>query len=816
MYGLSATRGRLIWIGVSVWPLLLAPQSLCATPTQSAPLRIEDALGQLALNGPIALSHDGLWIAYTVQDNRKREVIKDQRYALYTPTGAWIGVVGCDILITNTKTRETKNLTQGKGSSWWPVWSPDGRHLAFYSDRSGVAHLWVWDRDTAQLRELSDAIARPSNFQIVRWTPDSRKILVPVLPEGMTVEQAADLAGSSAKRSGIEQAAPGPTVTVYSYSPPSQARSTKIGVPNVHNTDVDDSFAKRFPADLALVDEAGGNADRIATGIPTRLADYWISPDGKYLAYTRDKGQEPNSQQSLYELAVLGIANKTAKVLVSNFRAGSFGTSVSWSPDSRSLAYTVDGKTTKGGDCYLVSIDHGDPQILTEGAHPPFGGDLRGPLWDAAGNYIYLISSEYYVGLGTDDGRPTDTIWKTSVRDHSLSITARIPDRTILQVLGPAIGGRVWSPDGGHFLMVATRDEGTKKLGFHQVDISNGKSTKLFEDDSYFGPALTFDVSDDGETFLYAAEDAQHPRDLWAANADFTNRRHITSINPNLDNVAFGASRVMNWRSIDGAPLRGALLLPANYQQGQKCPLIVDVYGGDSLSAAVYRFGLAGSGAFNLQLLATRGYAVLVPDAPLQHGTPMLDLLKTVIPGVDRVVDLAIADPDRLGVTGLSYGGYSTLALIVQTGRFKAAVDRAGPADLMSNYGVMGKDGSSSAVAWSETGQGRMMGTPWEFRDRYIQNSPIFYLDHVQTPLLIIQGDLDTAVTYQQSEEVFVGLRRLGKEVVYAKYAGEGHSEYTWSSANVIDYWTRVIDWFDGHLKGDAPQRGSSSPMNRQ
>jgi dipeptidyl aminopeptidase/acylaminoacyl peptidase len=215
----------------------------------------------------------------------------------------------------------------------------------------------------------------------------------------------------------------------------------------------------------------------------------------------------------------------------------------------------------------------------------------------------------------------------------------------------------------------------------------------------------------------------------------------------------------------------------------------------------VHRFGLSGAGVENLQILATRGYAVLLPDTPLKKGTPMFDLLKTVIPGVDRIVDLGIADPDRLGVMGHSYGGYSTLSLITQTTRFRAAVDSAGPGDLISAYGEMDKSGSAGAIGWSETGQGGMVGTPWQYRDRYIENSPLFYLDRVETPLLIVQGELDRAVPPSQAEEVFVGLRRLGKEVVYAKYAGEEHWEGTWSPANVEDYWTRVLDWFDKHLK---------------
>jgi dipeptidyl aminopeptidase/acylaminoacyl peptidase len=167
------------------------------------------------------------------------------------------------------------------------------------------------------------------------------------------------------------------------------------------------------------------------------------------------------------------------------------------------------------------------------------------------------------------------------------------------------------------------------------------------------------------------------------------------------------------------------------------------------------------------------------------------------MPGVDRAVDLGIADPERLGVMGHSYGGYSTLSLIVQTTRFKAAVDSAGPANLVSFYGVMHKSGGAGGIGWSETGQGGMIDTPWQVRDRYIENSPLFYLDRVETPLLIVQGTLDLITP--QSDEVFVALRRLGKEVVYAKYAGEDHWEVRGAlpTRRLLE---QVIGWFDAHL----------------
>jgi dipeptidyl aminopeptidase/acylaminoacyl peptidase len=281
-----------------------------------------------------------------------------------------------------------------------------------------------------------------------------------------------------------------------------------------------------------------------------------------------------------------------------------------------------------------------------------------------------------------------------------------------------------------------------------------------------------------------------------------------------LEKYEFGQTRVIDYRSIDGEQLRGALILPTDYQKGERYPLIVYLYGGLSLSNRVNQFGLAGQGVNNMQLFGTRGYAVLTPDTPLKVGTPMQDLLKTVMPAIDKVVEMGIADSNRIGVMGHSYGGYSTLALIVQTTRFRAAVSSAGPANLINSYGQMDKDGVSFGIGWAEASQGRMGGPPWQFRDRYIENSPIFYLDRVQTPLLIIQGEADSTVPASLSDEVFVGLRRMGKEVVYAKYIGEDHSPLYWGDANMSDYCQRVIDWFNQHLSATKPLKPESGRAN--
>jgi dipeptidyl aminopeptidase/acylaminoacyl peptidase len=175
----------------------------------------------------------------------------------------------------------------------------------------------------------------------------------------------------------------------------------------------------------------------------------------------------------------------------------------------------------------------------------------------------------------------------------------------------------------------------------------------------------------------------------------------------------------------------------------------------------------------------------------------MRDLADIVLPGIDKIVAMGVADPQRLGVMGQSYGGYSTFSLIVQTNRFKAAVVTAGIVDMISMYGVLYPDGSDW-TSFAESEQGRMGGTLWQYPERYIENSPLFYLDRVQTPVLLEYGSDDTG-NASNMEEAFVALRRLGKEATIVRYAAEGHAVL--SRANQTDLFQRIITWFDEHLK---------------
>ena len=205
-----------------------------------------------------------------------------------------------------------------------------------------------------------------------------------------------------------------------------------------------------------------------------------------------------------------------------------------------------------------------------------------------------------------------------------------------------------------------------------------------------------------------------------------------------------------------------------------------------------------------------------MPLKPKGDGSdPYMELAKGLLPAVDKAIELGIADPDRLALIGQSYGGYGTYGLITQTRRFRAAVALAGFAELVSMYGEFdprfryGERPHENFFRMSiaESGQNRMGGPPWKDAQRYVRNSPLFSADRVETPLLIIQGDMDY-VPMQQGEQFFSALYRQGKRARFVRYWGEGHVFQ--SPANIRHMWEEIYSWFDEFLKPSSSSNTTS------
>jgi acetyl esterase/lipase len=185
---------------------------------------------------------------------------------------------------------------------------------------------------------------------------------------------------------------------------------------------------------------------------------------------------------------------------------------------------------------------------------------------------------------------------------------------------------------------------------------------------------------------------------------------------------------------------------------------------------------------------------------------PYLDHPKGVLPAIDKAIAMGFVDPGRLAVAGHSYGGYSSYSLITQTNRFKAAIAMAGFCNLVSLYGSLDarfrhEDATARDrllhMVFSEAGQFRLGGPPYQDLDRYIRNSPITYTSRVTTPVMIVQGDMDY-VPIQQGEEFYTAMFRQNKPASFVRYWGEGH--ILQSPPNILDLWERIFQWLDRFL----------------
>lgn len=708
---------------------------------------------------PIAVSTNGRWLAMTVHSHRRRRVGSDE----FLPSGFLSLLEGGEIWIVDVKSGKHQNITPNWGTSWGPSWAPDGKQLSFFSDKDGIAQLWVWECGTTEPRIACDVEIDPCLPEDVssRWTPDGNRIVVKLRSKMPAITSNEETTISSDE----------PTVRLFRSIPKAPDETETVS----------DARADYFLADIGVVNVATGVCHRLKREFPP--LGLCVSPDGTTAAVADLRGFETERRrQELYDLYLLPLDGGPPRCLAERIQfRGGLGPLLSWSPDGNYLAYATHGPLAKG-ELFTISTLDGSQRDLNEGLNLNLGNFQRPPLWSLDSQYLFCIANGH--------------LWEVCVRDGAVRKLTEGLGRDIVRIVHRPELSTVWSPDSGESIYIQTFHSQNKQSGFFRIDLTTGKAHPLVEENRLYHRRSNLDVATDTGQIFYIAEDIVHPADVWVVDANFQNRHQLTKLNPQIDAIRFEEARLINWRTPKGRELNGALLLPATYVPGQCYPLITYVYSGSALSNKLNFFGLDHAGT-NMHILATQGYAVFLPDTPLETSDLIQELTAAVLSGVDAVIELGIADVNRLGIMGHSFGGYCVNALITQTSRFRAAVSSASRCNLVSSYGFLSEVGDSPGIGPEEL---RLGGSLWEYQDTYIENSPIFYLDRVTTPLLLIHGELEVRLTMQLGE-LFSGLRRLGKEAVLATYLGEDHDLGSWRYPNAIDRWNRILDWFDEHLK---------------
>lgn len=309
--------------------------------------------------------------------------------------------------------------------------------------------------------------------------------------------------------------------------------------------------------------------------------------------------------------------------------------------------------------------------------------------------------------------------------------------------------------------------------------------------------------AENANAWVFTKEDFQTFPDLqYSAHPRIKESKKISDANPQQSEYNWGTQELFEWTSLDGQRLQGLLVKPENFDPSRQYPMIVNFYERSSDRLNSYPRPYPGRSTINYAYYASHGYVIFNPDVPYKIGYPGESAFNSVTPGVTAVLAEGFVDPERVGVQGHSWGGYQIAYLITRTNMFRCAESGAPVVNMISAYGGIRWGTGISRMFQYEHTQSRIGGTLWEKPLRYIENSPIFTLDKVQTPVLILHNDEDGAVPWYQGIEFFVAMRRLGKPAWMLNYNGEPH--WPVKLQNRRDFQLRMSQFFDHYLK-DAP-----------
>ena len=313
-------------------------------------------------------------------------------------------------------------------------------------------------------------------------------------------------------------------------------------------------------------------------------------------------------------------------------------------------------------------------------------------------------------------------------------------------------------------------------------------------------------VAKKAPVYAYLKGNFVEPMDLYYTDpglkpADRTKK--FTAINPQQADYNWGTVELFHWTSFDGKPLEGLLYKPEDFDASKKYPLMCYFY--ETNSETLYRniIPQPSWSTVNLTFYTSRGYVVFVPDIVYTPGLPGQSAYNCIVSGVESLAKNPWIDRENMAIQGQSWGGYEVAFLITRTNIFKAAGAGAPVANMTSAYGgIRWESGMSRQFQYEQT-QSRIGKDLWSGLELYMENSPLFRLPNVQTPVLIMHNDNDGAVPWYQGIEMFMGLRRLGKPAWLLEYNNEAHNLR--ERRNRKDLTIRLQQFFDHYLKG-APE----------
>ena len=622
----------------------------------------------------VQISPDGKQVAYVV-----RNAVTEGEKSEYRT----------QIHLAKADGSESRAFTQGEKSSDTPEWSPDGKSIAFVSDRAGKKNIWLIPGGGGEAEQLTDV---KSGVSTLKWAPDGRSIAFTAADPSSDEEEKAAKEKNDARV--VDE----------------DIKMVRLSVVPVQK----DAHGKRAVRQLTTANYSVGSG--IGGG------GYDWSPDSKTIAFTHTRTPKADDWPSA-DISLVEVASATVKRLV---HTGAGEANPYYSPDGRWIAYTSsDDPPTWAFNTRIrfIPAGGGESHALAETFdHQP---QLIG--WSAASDRIYFAENR-----GT------------------MSRLYAMPLEGSPQELGPT-------------------------------------------DQVIGAPSLNGDRSMLG----FSMQSAAAAPEAYVSRVDRLEPTAVSRVNKELPPVP-ARTEVVRWKSAADFEIEGLLTYPVAYENGKRYPLLLVIHGGPT---GVFSQNFIGSPSpYPVAAFAAKGYAVLRcnPRGSSGYGQKFRYAnyndwggkdYQDIMAGVDHVIDMGMADRDRLGVMGWSYGGYMTSWVITHTHRFRAASVGAGVTNLMSFTGTADIPGFIPDY---------FGGEPWDKLSAYEAHSAMFHVKGVNTPTLIEHGEKDQRVPISQGYELYNALKRQGCPVKMVVFPRTPHGIQ--EPKLLLDAAKRNVDWFDKYL----------------
>ena len=535
--------------------------------------------------------------------------------------------------------------------------------------------------------------------------------------------------------------------TVQNYNKEKDLRKSYQAVYNLGNGSIFQLANEELP-NIQLGNEGDAPLALLSTSRPYSLSSMWEARTrSDYYTVSLDNGERKQIAQADY----------------GRFRLSPQGKYAYWYGETDSCWYTI---ALAEGKQYRLTTPESFPAWDEENDVPDYPYAHGAAGWTAATPPINL----------TVNGRKE----KLSYRLEQLDKEARFIDLGKPQLLKGF-------------------NEATKGYGFYNARLSAPAAPKTLLAGNYM--LRSINKAKNTDDVIYTMETFQQYPDIHYSTLAFKKSVQLTHGDKQQEGFIWGTAELVSWISLDGRPLEGVVYKPANFDPNKKYPMMVNFYERNSETLYNYRMPEPHRSTIDYHLYNSNEYVIFNPDIRYVDGYPGESCYNCLMPGITMMIAKGYIDEKGIGAQGHSWGGYQVAYLATRTNLFSAIESGAPVVNMFSAYGgIRWGSGMARSFQYEHT-QSRLGATPWSSPLRYLENSPLFTMDKVQTPILIMHNDADGHVPWYQGIEYFVAMKRLGKPCWLLNYTGEPH--WPMHMANRIDFQRRMFQFFNHYLKND-------------